>query len=102
MKGSALPLFSVNPMYSVNFMSVKVMLYCISLFAAILKNVFHPSNADFGSGYAGQPQQETSFVEFEIDEEDFERNGAANQRNPTASTFLPISLLTMLLAFKLA
>ena len=74
----------------------------ISLFAAILKNVFHPSNADFGSGYAGQPQQETSFVEFEIDEEDFERNGAANQRNPTASTFLPISLLTMLLAFKLA
>jgi len=69
---------------------------------AILKNVFHPSNADFGSGYAGQPQQETSFVEFEIDEEDFERNGAANQRNPTASTFLPISLLTMLLAFKLA
>jgi len=68
---------------------------------AILKNVFHPSNAEFGSGSAGQRQQETSFVEFEIDEEDFERNGAANHQKITA-TLLPISLLTVLLAFKLA
>ena len=29
MKGSAVALFFVNPMYSVNFMSVKVMLHCI-------------------------------------------------------------------------
>ena len=28
MKGSAVALFSVNPMYSINFMSVKVMLHC--------------------------------------------------------------------------
>jgi len=67
---------------------------------AILKNVFHPSHAEFGSGSAGQ-RQETSFVEFEIDEEDFERNGAANHQKITAA-LLPISLLTVLLAFKLA
>ena len=31
MKGSAVALFSVNPMYSVNIMFVKVMLQCICL-----------------------------------------------------------------------
>ena len=30
MKSSVVPLFSVNLMYSVNFMSVKVMIHCIS------------------------------------------------------------------------
>ena len=39
MKGSAVALFSVNPMYSVNFMSVKVMLHCIFTFVLLHLNI---------------------------------------------------------------
>ena len=39
MKGSAVALFSVNPMYSVNFMSVKVMLHCIYFRVISIKKI---------------------------------------------------------------
>ena len=44
MKSSVVALFSVNPMYSVNHVSVKVVLHCISFYSKFirkLKNLTH-------------------------------------------------------------